>query len=74
MDGSLFWKCLRVFPAIHSLGASKKWPNGICAALLRSLHCYGLVVAKERKARTLTCYVANQRHSTSHPHKGVGLV
>ena len=25
---------------------SKKWPFGICAAVLRSLHCFGLVLAK----------------------------
>jgi hypothetical protein len=25
---------------------SKKWPHGICAALLRSLHYFGLVLAK----------------------------
>src|SRR5215208_5225344 len=35
-------------PSILSV-LSKKWPLGICAALLRSLHCYGLVLAKGRE-------------------------
>ena len=35
-------------PSILSV-LSKKWPLGICAALLRALHCYGLVLAKGRE-------------------------
>ena len=69
VDGSLVRKSLPVFTAIDSPVLSEKWPLGICAALLRSLHCYGLVLAKGRE-ENLTCNVVNQRHSTIPPTQG----
>jgi hypothetical protein len=40
--------CECSLPQILSV-LSKKWPFGICATLHRSLHCFGLVLAKGRE-------------------------
>jgi len=44
-----FGAAVRVDCVVGYPQCSNKWPHGICAALLRSLHCYGLVLAKERE-------------------------
>ena len=71
VDGSLIRKSLRVFPAIHSLGAFQKMSTWhICAALLRSLHCYGLVLAKGwEESPYQQCCQPETKHKPTHTRK-----
>jgi hypothetical protein len=58
--------CECFLPYIYPV-LSKKWPFGICAALLRSLHCFGLVLAKRWDENSyLQCCQRETRHKPTH--------